>query len=182
MVWVIHCCSPVAELSHWLGTQKLSGVDRSAPKRQVQLTHHTYTHTPACTIECHLQSVIWPWVVEIRLKADSPHPHPRPPRYCLWNYGNLVRLHSWHLRQAHLRHLFDKKLIKYESNLWRIYTKHSYSCPLTFFLFSDVSHYIVLAVRALPVECGFKYMLTKLSSFLLLLTPYLDSEVFTISH
>ena len=30
MIRVIRFCSPVAELSRWLGTQKLSGIDRSA--------------------------------------------------------------------------------------------------------------------------------------------------------
>ncbi len=43
MVWVIHFCSPVAELNRWLGTQKLLSVDRSAQTRQVHSNSHAYT-------------------------------------------------------------------------------------------------------------------------------------------
>ncbi len=43
MVWVIHFCSPVAESNRWLGTQKLSGVDRSAQTRQIHINPHAYT-------------------------------------------------------------------------------------------------------------------------------------------
>ncbi len=44
MVRVIPFCSSVMELNRWLGTQKLSGVDRSAQTRQVHIkNHHTYT-------------------------------------------------------------------------------------------------------------------------------------------
>ncbi len=65
MVWVIPFCSPVAELNRWLGTQKLSSVDRSAQTRQVHIK--ITTRTPAFTTESNLQSVIWPWVIESRL-------------------------------------------------------------------------------------------------------------------
>ncbi len=40
---VIPFCSPVAELNQWLGTQKLSGVDRPAQTRQVHINSHAYT-------------------------------------------------------------------------------------------------------------------------------------------
>ncbi len=43
MVWVIPFCSPVAELNRWLGTWKLSGVDRSAQTKQVHINSHAYT-------------------------------------------------------------------------------------------------------------------------------------------
>ncbi len=42
MVWVIHFCSPVAELNRWLGIQKLSGVGRLAQTRQVHINSHAY--------------------------------------------------------------------------------------------------------------------------------------------
>ncbi len=57
MVWVISFCSPVAELNRWLGTQKMSGGDRSAQTRQVHIK--ITTPTPAYTTESNLQSVIW---------------------------------------------------------------------------------------------------------------------------
>ncbi len=37
MVWVIPFRSPVAELNQWLGTQKLSGINRSAQTRPVNI-------------------------------------------------------------------------------------------------------------------------------------------------
>ncbi len=43
MVWVIHFCSPVAELHWWIGTQKLSGVNRSVQTRQIHIKSHAYT-------------------------------------------------------------------------------------------------------------------------------------------
>ncbi len=47
MVWVIPFCSPVAELHRWLGTQKLSGVYRSAQTRQVHIKSPCiHLHTP----------------------------------------------------------------------------------------------------------------------------------------
>ncbi len=75
MVWVIHFCSPVAELSRWLGTQKLSGVDHSAQTKQVQINSpHLHLHTtlnPPCSR----------WYALERLKADfkpDSHTHPHP--------------------------------------------------------------------------------------------------------
>ena len=47
MVWVIPFCSPVAELNRWLGTQKLSGGDRSAQTTQVHINSpRIHLHTP----------------------------------------------------------------------------------------------------------------------------------------
>ena len=44
MVWVIHFCSPVAELNLCLGTQKLLGAHRSAQQDRSTLTCHAYPH------------------------------------------------------------------------------------------------------------------------------------------
>ena len=43
----------------------------------------THTHTSAYTTESNLPSLIWPWVVEDRLKPDAhPHPHPISTPIC----------------------------------------------------------------------------------------------------
>ncbi len=77
MVWMIHFCSSVAELSRWLGTPKLSGVDRSAQTRQVQIySPQLHPVTPACTTESNLQSMIWPWVVKFQFNPPPPLPNP----------------------------------------------------------------------------------------------------------
>ncbi len=45
---MIQFCSPVAELSRWLGTPKLSGIDHLAQTRQVQISSpHRHPHAPA---------------------------------------------------------------------------------------------------------------------------------------
>ncbi len=68
MVWMIPFCSPVAEFSRLLGTQKLSSVHRSDQTKQVQLNSpHLHAHTPANTTKSNFQSVIWFWEVENRL-------------------------------------------------------------------------------------------------------------------
>ncbi len=74
MVWVIPFCPPVAELNQWLGTQKLSGVDRSAQTRQVHIkspgTH--MMHTPP-------NSTCSRWYDHEWLKADYKPDSPPPP-------------------------------------------------------------------------------------------------------
>ena len=57
MVGVIFFCSPVAELSLWLGTQILSGVDGLAQTLHIEINSPLlHLHTPACTTESNLQS------------------------------------------------------------------------------------------------------------------------------
>ena len=71
MVWMIPFCSPVAELSRWLGTQKLSGVDRSAQARQLQINlPHLHPRAPANPVAVGDNL--------LRLKADFKSHSPSP--------------------------------------------------------------------------------------------------------
>ncbi len=77
MVWVIAFCSPVAELNRWLGTQKRSGVDRSAQKRQVHIkSPRIHLHTPPNPTCSRWYDHEW---LKADYKPDSPHP-PGPMR------------------------------------------------------------------------------------------------------
>ncbi len=93
MVWVIPFCSPVEDLNRWLGTQKLSGVDRSAQPRQVHIkSPRIHLHTspnPTCSR----------WYDHEWLKADykpdspppTPTPTPTPPRTSCWTWHVSIR-------------------------------------------------------------------------------------------
>ncbi len=65
--------APVAELNQWLGTQKLSGVDRSAQTPRVHIrSPRLHLHTPpnpTCS---------W-WYDHEWLKADNKRDRPPPP-------------------------------------------------------------------------------------------------------
>ncbi len=97
MVWVIPFCSPVsggielivvatpvAELNWWLGTQKWSGVNRSAQTRQVHIKSpriHLYTPpNPTCSR----------WYYHEWLKADYKPDSAQPPStHSTVSRGNL---------------------------------------------------------------------------------------------
>ncbi len=77
----------------WLGTPKPSGVDGSAQTTYVQINlQHLHPHTPACSTEYNLQSVVWYWEVhevESRLKPNAP-----PPPYVLVMRFVILSLHT----------------------------------------------------------------------------------------
>ena len=57
-------CSPMAKLNRWLGTQKLSGADRSAQTRQAHINSHAYTcihHRIQLTVGDMTTSGRWLW-------------------------------------------------------------------------------------------------------------------------
>ncbi len=78
MVWVIPFCSPVVELNRWFGTQKLSGVDRSAQTRQVHIkSPRIHLHTPPNPTCNRWYDNEW---LKADYKPDSPPPPPNPGR------------------------------------------------------------------------------------------------------
>ncbi len=69
---LIPFCSPVAELSQWLGTQKLSGLDRSAQTRQVDSkSPRIHLHTPPNPTCSRWYDHDW---LKADYKPDSTHP------------------------------------------------------------------------------------------------------------
>ncbi len=76
MVWVIPFCSPVAELNRWLGTQTLSGVDRSAQTREVHIqSPRIHLNTPPNPTCSRWYDHDW---LKADYKPDSPPPTPTP--------------------------------------------------------------------------------------------------------
>ncbi len=72
MVWMFPFCSSVAELNRWLGTQKLSGVDRSAQTRQVHInSSRIQMHTPQNPNCSRWYDHEW---LKADYKPDSPPP------------------------------------------------------------------------------------------------------------
>ncbi len=72
MVWVIPFCSSVVGLNWWLGTQKLSGVDRSAQTRPVHIkSPRILLHTPPNRTCSRWYDHEW---LKADYKPDSPTP------------------------------------------------------------------------------------------------------------
>ncbi len=76
MVWVIPFCSPVAELNRWLGTPKLSGVNRLPQARQVHIkSPRIHLHTPPNPTCSWWYDHEW---LKADYKPDSPTHSPLP--------------------------------------------------------------------------------------------------------
>ncbi len=102
MVWVILFCSPVAELSRWLRTQKLSEISVVISLHSQSLSDYIYTciqlHTPT-------NPTCSRWYDPERLKADfKPHPPPQMGEFNVQHVKtNMLKYGSTYL----CRHLIN---------------------------------------------------------------------------
>ena len=112
MVWVIPFCSPVAELNWLLGTQKLSGVDRSAWTRQVHTeSPRIHLHTPLNPTVAVGDVTMSSWKPTISLIPPPPPPPPSPTfrdtqhpifRGLVAPWSRLGEPHGWRLAPSWL--------------------------------------------------------------------------------